>query len=390
MELGIFIGLAWNLLLILSWETIADARDEVQVLLEIKAALDPHGQVLHSWEKGKSPCNGDFLGISCNDAGDIANLSLQGRGLSGSIPAVVAELASLTGLYLHYNSLKGQIPGTALARLKGLTEVYLNVNNLSGTIPPELGSISTLQVLQLCCNGLSGRIPEEIGQLSQLHILGLDHNSLTDNIPVSFGGLLSLTHLGLSFNKLSGPIPSSLCNLNVLTALDVLIRFYSRSSYKGSMLIIPQTIIVLSGLHRLQEGFTYANNPLLCGDDFFDMIACGTSHPLQRPQPFGALAPALSVPYQSSAHGVPKPPQVNRQLKHTSKITEIAVIGGVIAMTFGVVIAIILSFVWFRRHKPRISSTYEGADYGANTLPEISFECGMPKWDKSSAKKAIP
>lgn len=67
--------------------------------------------------------------------------SLQGKGLAGTLSSAVAGLPALTGLYLHYNRLRGGLP----RELANLTDLYLNVNNLSGPIPPEIGAMASLQ-----------------------------------------------------------------------------------------------------------------------------------------------------------------------------------------------------------------------------------------------------
>ena len=123
---------------------------EVQVLMSVKAAVDPEGLVLESWF---TP-GGTFEGVEWNSQGRVANISLQGRGLSGIIPSSIAELTSLTGLYLHYNNLKGTIP-SVLYKLSSLTRLYLNVNHLSGIIPVELGLLNHLQGKEKpLCNSL--------------------------------------------------------------------------------------------------------------------------------------------------------------------------------------------------------------------------------------------
>ena len=119
---------------------------EIQVLMSVKAAMDPEGLVLESWF---TP-GGTFEGVAWNSQGRVANISLQGRGLSGIIPSSIAELTSLTGLYLHYNNLKGTIP-SVLYKLSSLTCLYLNVNHLSGIIPVELGLLDHLQGRQIHC-----------------------------------------------------------------------------------------------------------------------------------------------------------------------------------------------------------------------------------------------
>ena len=119
---------------------------ELDALMELKAALDPSGRALASWARGGDPCGrGDYFeGVTCDARGRVATISLQGKGLSGTVPPAVAMLPALTGLYLHYNNLGGEIP-RELGGLPDLAELYLGVNHLSGAIPVELGRLGSLQ-----------------------------------------------------------------------------------------------------------------------------------------------------------------------------------------------------------------------------------------------------
>lgn len=117
---------------------------ELDTLMAIKDSLDPENRVLVSWTPHVEPCNGAFEGVACNEQGLVTNISLQGKGLSGRIPAAMAGLKSLTGLYLHFNALNGILP-KEIAGLTELSELYLNVNNLSGDIPRGIGNMSNLQ-----------------------------------------------------------------------------------------------------------------------------------------------------------------------------------------------------------------------------------------------------
>lgn len=119
---------------------------EVRALMEIKSTLDPENKKLFSWTSNGDPCSGSFLGVFCNEHHKIANISLQGKGLTGKLSPAMAELKCLSGLYLHYNLLSGEIP-KELGNLTELTDLYLNDNNLSGTIPPEIGRMASLQGL---------------------------------------------------------------------------------------------------------------------------------------------------------------------------------------------------------------------------------------------------
>lgn len=118
--------------------------DELRALMDVKAALDPDDKCLSSWTINGDPCDGSFEGIGCNEKSQIANISLQGKGLSGKLSPAISGLKHLKGLYLHYNSLYGEIP-REIANLSLLTDLYLNMNSLSGQIPPEIANLGSLQ-----------------------------------------------------------------------------------------------------------------------------------------------------------------------------------------------------------------------------------------------------
>lgn len=129
-----------------SSETINDStKTSLSLLMTIKASLDPKSLILSSWSPTSTdPCNDSFEGIACNELGQVVNISLQGKDLTGKIPPEIGQLQSLSGLYLHFNKLHGVVP-KEIANLTQLSDLYLNVNNLSGVIPPEVGNMSSLQ-----------------------------------------------------------------------------------------------------------------------------------------------------------------------------------------------------------------------------------------------------
>ncbi|KAJ6978132.1 hypothetical protein NC653_029892 [Populus alba x Populus x berolinensis] len=128
------------------------ANIEIRALMDMKDALDPEARYLSSWNINGSPCDGSFEGVACNEKGQVANISLQGKGLNGKVSPAIAGLKYLTGLYLHYNSLYGEIP-REIANLTALSDLYLNVNNLSGEIPPGIGNMANLQALKRLDDG---------------------------------------------------------------------------------------------------------------------------------------------------------------------------------------------------------------------------------------------
>ncbi|CAL4963028.1 unnamed protein product [Urochloa decumbens] len=281
---------ALSLLVLSSLSLRARAADdgEVRALLALGAALDPTGRLLPSWTPGRDPCapgGGGFEGVACDARGAVANVSLQGKRLAGTLPPAVAGLPALTGLYLHYNALRGGVP-RELAALGNLTDLYLDVNGLSGPIPPEIGAMASLQVVQLCYNQLTGSIPTQLGNLTRLTVLALQSNRLTGAIPASLGNLPLLARLDLSFNNLFGSIPVRLAQLPRLAALDV-----RNNSLTGS---VPAELAA-----KLQAGFQYGNNSDLCGAGLPALRPCTPADLIDpdRPQPFSAgISPDVTAP----------------------------------------------------------------------------------------------
>lgn len=141
-----FLYFLFSLLLFLAFSGLPTVwgNSELRALMEMKASLDPVNRFLSSWTSDADPCSGSFEGVHCNEHRKVANITLQGKGLSGKVPPAVAGLKCLSGLYLHYNSLSGEIP-REISSLTELSDLYLDFNNLSGAIPPEIGNMASLQ-----------------------------------------------------------------------------------------------------------------------------------------------------------------------------------------------------------------------------------------------------
>ncbi|KAI5594914.1 hypothetical protein BDE02_03G102900 [Populus trichocarpa] len=362
-------------LALLTLQQASGNNSELQTLMELKSALDPTNKYLKSWASDGDPCSGLFEGVACNEHGNVANISLQGKGLSGTLSPAVAELKSLSGLYLHYNSLSGEIP-KEIADLTELSDLYLNVNNISGSIPPEMGNMASLQVLELCCNQLAGNIPPEMGSLKRLSVLALQYNRLTDQIPASLGTLGMLKMLYMSFNHLSGSIPQGIANIPQMEVLDV-----RNNSLSG---------IVPSALKRLNGGFQFENNPGLCGTGFPLLRACNAVFDINQVGPLGPIAnnTAQKVIPQSEIL------QAHCNLTHcsnSSKLPQAAIVAGVITVTVTLIGAGFLIIFLYRRKKQKIGntsafsegrlSTHQAKEFhraGASPLVSLEYSNG---WD---------
>ncbi|KAJ6933450.1 leucine-rich repeat receptor-like serine/threonine-protein kinase [Populus alba x Populus x berolinensis] len=362
-------------LALLTLQQVSGNNTELQALMELKSALDPTNKYLQSWTSDGDPCSGLFEGVACNEHGNVANISLQGKGLSGTLSPAVAELKSLSGLYLHYNSLSGEIP-KEIADLTELSDLYLNVNNISGSIPPEMGNMASLQVLELCCNQLAGNIPPEMGSLKRLSVLALQYNRLTGQIPASLGTLGMLKMLYMSFNHLSGSIPQGIANIPQMEVLDV-----RNNSLSG---------IVPSALKRLNGGFQFENNPGLCGTGFPLLRACNAVFDINQVGPLGPIAnnTAQKVIPQSEilqAHCH------QTRCSNSSKLPQAAIVAGVITVTVTLMGAGFLIIILYRRKKQKIGntcdfsegrlSTHQAKEFhraGASPLVSLEYSNG---WD---------
>ncbi|KAJ6869638.1 LRR receptor kinase BAK1 [Populus alba x Populus x berolinensis] len=327
------------------------ANTEIRALMDMKAALDPENRYLTSWTINGSPCDGSFEGVACNEKGQVANISLQGKGLYGKVSPAIAGLKHLTGLYLHFNSLYGDVP-REIASLTELSDLYLNVNNLSGEIPPEIGNMANLQVLQLCYNQFTGSIPTEMGSLEKLSVLTLQSNHLAGAIPASLGGLGMLMRLDLSSNHLFGSIPTTVADAPLLEFLDI-----RNNTLSGNVPL---------ALKRLNDGFLYENNLGLCGAGFVSLNACNASelNPT-RPEPFGTGVNGLprEIPETASLPLLCNQTHCSNPSKsHHASAAVATVVVTILLAAIG-----ILTFTQYRRRKQKLASSYEVSDSRLST-----------------------
>ena len=160
---------------------------------------------------------GTWEGVTTDANGRVTALELPGNNLSGTLPAALGTLTSLTTLDLSDNRLSETIPD--LSALNQLQDLYLGDNQLSGTIPDWLGSLTGLQDLSLRDNRLTGPIPEDWDALNQLDVLYLDDNQLNGTIPAALGSLSGLQAARFAGNTLTGCVPNGLRYL--VTASDI-------------------------------------------------------------------------------------------------------------------------------------------------------------------------
>ncbi|CAI5994455.1 unnamed protein product, partial [Closterium sp. NIES-64] len=169
----------------------------------------------------------------------LETVRLSAHNISGELPLAIFRAPALRELRLEANNLTGELPGEAGAYSRSIVALSLRSNGLTGGIPAALAEMTALTELNLGDNGLTGSIPTAIATLSPLKRLTLDQNRLTGDIiaalvPASAAtaapdaaasaGLRTafplLNFLDVSSNQLSGdaaalaPLPRGLSHLN--------------------------------------------------------------------------------------------------------------------------------------------------------------------------------
>lgn len=226
-----------------------DLDHELQVLLNLKTALDRNSSfsALHAWLPATPKCK--FTGISCDTGGAITEIDLPRQGLAGVLPIdeICGNLRSLERLALGSNNLSGRIseglnrcvrlqyldlgnnqftgPVPAIPALNRLRHLFLNSSGFSGAFPYQsLGTMAeSLETLSVGDNSLldPSPFPDEIAGLRKLRSLYLTNCSLRGPIPARIGNLADLRDLQLSANGMSGKIPPGIGKLTNLWRLEI-------------------------------------------------------------------------------------------------------------------------------------------------------------------------
>ncbi|XP_012446396.1 receptor protein-tyrosine kinase CEPR2 [Gossypium raimondii] len=218
---------------------------ETRALLDVKSKLRDPLNVLGSWKESDSACK--FYGVTCDPvSGNVTEISLAGKSLSGEISLSISMLNSLETLYLPLNSISGELPDQ-INHCSNLRVLNISWNKMVGIIP-DLSGLKSLEILALAFNSFSGRFPSWIGNLTGLVFLVLGGNDFDESeIPESIGNLKNLNTLYLRNSNLVGQIPESVFELKALQILDL-----SWNNISGN---IPNSISKLKNLNQIELFF---------------------------------------------------------------------------------------------------------------------------------------
>lgn len=156
---------------------------------------------------------------SLGDLSDLRELYLGGNRLSGLIPRAFSRLSQLIDLNLSNNLIRG-LPHE-MSSLQNLQTLTLSFNPLNfSSIPKWIADLPSISKIYMAGCGLRSQIPDFLKR-NAIQELDLSTNHLTGSIPSWIGGLSQLYLLNLSKNELVSGIPDSITNLQELGVLDL-------------------------------------------------------------------------------------------------------------------------------------------------------------------------
>lgn len=147
----------------------------------------------------------------------LLNLTLEDLALelSGEVPDQLFSLTKLISLELR--GISGTIPAQ-LSLPAALTKFHINNADIEGTIPDVFSSLAGLKQVGITnCPKITGKLPEKLiddGQSSTLEEILFHWNNLTGTIPTSYAtSYTGLVKVSLGDNKLTGTIPTFMSSL---------------------------------------------------------------------------------------------------------------------------------------------------------------------------------
>ncbi|WCJ41516.1 Leucine-rich repeat protein kinase family protein [Euphorbia peplus] len=233
------------LLLLLLLVLSAYGDSDFEALLELKKGIEKN-PFLNSWDSKFLPSNGcpeNWYGVVCIN-GNVASITLNNIGLVGNFSFPV-----LTGL-------------------KNLQNISISNNKLMGTIS-NIGSIETLENLDLSCNFFHGFLPSNIVSLTNLVVLNLSSNNFQGMVPSGFGNLEMLKYLDLGINRFSGDIMSLFSQLGSVIHVDL-----SSNQFFGSLDLGLGHVAFVSSIRYLNVSRNSVVGKLFAHDgmSFFDSL----------------------------------------------------------------------------------------------------------------------
>ncbi|KAH9627409.1 hypothetical protein KSS87_012059 [Heliosperma pusillum] len=117
---------------------------QVNALIDFLSGVDYPSFLASQWS-GNDPCEGPWLGVSCDSDSNVIVLNLPNRHLNGTLSPSIGSLDSLRQIRLGGNHLAEQIP-ESLTKLKSLSMLDVSDNNFNLPVPKFRAGVSLVTV----------------------------------------------------------------------------------------------------------------------------------------------------------------------------------------------------------------------------------------------------
>jgi hypothetical protein len=147
-------------------EASVTRSDEKSVLVDLwRSTNGVHWT--NPWDLRKDPCISGWVGVLCNDNGNIISIDLPRNRLSGFLPRSLGMLTSLQKLHLNNNMLTGPLP-KSLEKLTRLESLNLSQNFFTGGMPLGVTAFAKLILFHIASNDFNEQtMPNEFLQMEQ-------------------------------------------------------------------------------------------------------------------------------------------------------------------------------------------------------------------------------
>uniref|UniRef100_A0A1J3IQ72 Putative LRR receptor-like serine/threonine-protein kinase n=1 Tax=Noccaea caerulescens TaxID=107243 RepID=A0A1J3IQ72_NOCCA len=335
------------------------------LLMSFKSSVlvDPLS-MLKTWTyKHETPCS--WRGVSCNNDSKVVTLSLPNYQLLGLIPSDLGSLQTLQSLDLSNNSFNGPLP-VSFFNATELRFLDLSSNMISGEVPAAIGDLHNLLTLNLSDNALAGKLPANLVSLRNLTVVSLVNNYFSGEIP---GGWRAVQFLDLSSNLINGSLPPDFGGAN-LRYLNVSFNQISGEIPQEIGADFPRNATVDLSFNNLtgpipdspvflnQESDLFSGNPGVCGYPTRNPCTIPSSPSIVSDADVPTSTPAIAaIPNTIGSNPVTDPTTQQTNLNHRPGLRPWVVTGIVIGDIAGIgILALIFVYIYKCTKKNRVDN----------------------------------
>ena len=173
-------------------------------------------------QQGSSDCC-SWTGVTCNFEGRIVVIALTPLKamLTGSLPSQLVHLPFLRELQLPgQQGISGTLP-PEWGSFSQLEILDMSQTSIEGTLPTQWSNMSSLRELVLSQTSIDGTLPPEWCQMLQLRVLDLHQSSVGGTLPPQWSAFPQLEMFDVSQTSVEGILPPQWSNMSVMRLLDL-------------------------------------------------------------------------------------------------------------------------------------------------------------------------